>query len=190
LAILVIFILAILWAAVLLPPILRSRSNSGSPSGVGDFMARLGSFGRSQQGNQGLPPLQPIMGPIGGNGPVGPSGPVGPGGPVRVPGGMTSAQRRRRDVLVGLLVAAGVTFLMAIVANSIIFWTLHLVVDALLGGFVFLLVQHKRRRSERQTKVRPIHPPVRGVPAPALSQAHIEPPHEAQVLVLRKTASY
>jgi hypothetical protein len=185
LAILVILILAILWAAVLLPPILRSRSQSGSPSGVADFMSRLGAFGRSQQADPGLPPLQPMMGPVNGNGGI-----PGPTGPVRVPGGMTPAQRRRRDVLVGLLAGAGVTFLMALFANSIVFWGVHLVVDALLGGYVLLLLQHKSRRVERREKVRPIHPPMRGVPMPAFSEAHVDPPREAQVLVLRKTASY
>jgi len=40
LAILVILLLVVLWAAVLVPPILRSR-NQSSFGGVGDFMARL-----------------------------------------------------------------------------------------------------------------------------------------------------
>jgi len=184
LAILVILILAILWAAVLLPPILRSRSQSSGPTGIGDFMARLGSFGRTQQADAGLAPLNPVMGPVNGNGV---SNPVGP---VRVPGGMSAAQRRRRDVLVAFLAGAGITFLMALFAGSVVFWLLHLLTDALLGGYLFLLIQHKNRKVERRTKVRPIHPPVRSVAMPAYSEAHVEPPSEAQVLVLRKTGSY
>lgn len=198
-AILVILILAILWAAVLIPPILRSRHSSGSPSGVGDFMARLGAFGRSQHAVHDLPPLDPIMGPVGspytGNGFMPnshgtvPNGNGGvPSGPVRV-GAMSPAQRRRRDILVGLLAAAAVTFLMALFAGSVIFWALHLVVDGLLGGYIFLLLRHKQHRAERQVKVRPIHPPMRGVAVPAYSEVHVEQPRDAQILVLRKTGS-
>jgi hypothetical protein len=194
LAILVILILGVLWAAVLLPPILRSRSESGRPTGVGDFMSRLGAIGRGESSAHGLPPLQPIMGPVGG--PVGSPYTNGNGngqagmGPVRVPGGMTPAQRRRRDVLVGLLAAAGVTFMMAFFAGSVMFWVLHLLADGLLGGYIFLLLQMKARRSEQQTKVRPIHPPMHSVPMPAYSEAHVDAPRDAQVLVLRKAGSY
>jgi hypothetical protein len=200
LAILVILILAILWAAVLLPPILRSRNESGAPSGVGDFMSRLGSFGRSQQGDQGLPALTPIMGPVNGgfngngNGNGNGHGPVAngagaPTGAVRVPGGMTPQQRRRRDVFVGLLALAGVTFFMALFARSIPFWILHLIADGLLGGYVYMLVQMKHRSSERRTKVHAIHPPM-GPAVPVFSEAHVDAPRDAQVLVLRKTGSY
>lgn len=206
LAVLVILILAILWAAVLLPPILRSRSESGSPTGIGDFMSRLGSFGRSQQTDQGLPPLTPIMGPVNGgfngngngngnfptngNGNGNGHGAAAPLGAVRVPGGMTPQQRRRRDVFVGLLALAGVTFLMALFSRSMVFWVLHLVADGLLGGYVYMLVQLKHRSSERRTKVHALHPPVVGAPVPVFSEAHVDPPRDAQVLVLRKTGSY
>ena len=43
-AILVILVLGALWAAVLLPPILRSRNSSGM-GGVSDFMDGLRSLG-------------------------------------------------------------------------------------------------------------------------------------------------
>ena len=65
-AILVILVLVILWGAVLLPPILRSRADSGAPSGIADFVGKLRSgLGHGHRNDAGLPPLQPIMGPVG-----------------------------------------------------------------------------------------------------------------------------
>jgi hypothetical protein len=190
-AILVILVLLALWAAVLIPPILRSRAESGSaPGGIGDFVGRLRTgLGHGHRHDAALPPLQPIMGPVGGPGPS--------MGPVRAPGGMTPAQRRRRDVLVVLLAAAGLTFLMALVGGSLVFWALQLITDALLGAYVYLLLQHKAKRQQQRPVARPLAPvpvpsnvhhldPTRRRPAPVPS--HVEAPREATVLALRRTA--
>jgi hypothetical protein len=111
---------------------------------------------------------------------------------------MTPAQRRRRDVLVGLLAAVGLTFLMAVVAQSMVFWVLHLMADGLLGGYVYLLLQFKARAQEQRTKVRPIGaaaPNVRDLSAARRAHAgyvpsHVDAPRGATVLALRRTASY
>lgn len=193
-AILVILVLVALWAAVLLPPILRSRAESGAaPGGIGDFVGRLrAGLGHGHRHDAGLPPLQPIMGPVGGPGPS--------MGPMRAPGAMSPAQRRRRDVLVVLLAAAGLTFLMALVASSLAFWVLQLLADALLGAYVYLLLQHKaKRQAQRRQVARPVTPlpvpsnvhhldPSRRRPVAAPS--HVEAPREATVLALRRTASW
>ena len=147
-AILVILVLAGLWAAVLLPPILRSRSESGMPGGIGDFVGKLRSglgHGHASDGN--LPALQPIMGPIGGPAPAMPGAPAGPVRPS-AQGQMSPTQRRRRDILVGLIAAAGLTFLLAMVAGPM-FWLVHLAVDAALGGYIYLLLQFKARNQAR-----------------------------------------
>jgi hypothetical protein len=191
-AILVILVLLVLWGAVLIPPILRSRAASGAaPGGIGDFVGRLRSgLGHGRQHDAGLPPLQPIMGPVGGPGPS--------MGPVRTPGGMSPAQRRRRDVLVGLLAAVGVSFFMALLGGSIVFWVLQLFVDAVLGAYVFLLLQHKAKRQQQRSQGRPAHTPV---PIPsnvhhldqrraAFAPSHVEAPRGATVLALRRTASW
>jgi hypothetical protein len=199
LAILVILVLGILWAAVLIPPILRARTEgAASTAGVGDFLGRL----RSGLGHGSLRDsagYQPIMGPIQ------PMDPIGQGvgmGPVQIPGGMSPVQRRRRDILVGLLAAVGVTFFMALMGASVIFWMLHLVVDLALGGYVVVLLQIKSRNAERRAKVRPIAPPAYG-PVGASNvtpfvrrgqavneRARVEVPREATVLALRRTASW
>jgi hypothetical protein len=196
-AILVIVVLLGLWAAVLIPPILRSRAASGAaPGGIGDFVDRLRTGlgqGHNKQG-PGMPALQPILGPVGGPGPS--------MGPVRAPGGMTPAQRRRRDVLVVLLGAVGLTFLMAIMASSVVFWALQLLTDVLLGLYVYLLLQHKAKvQARRATVARPVTPvpvpsnvhhldPTRRRTAPVPAPSHVEAPREATVLALRRTASW
>jgi hypothetical protein len=193
-AILVILVLLGLWAAVLLPPILRSRAAAGAtPGGIGEFVDRLRSgLGHGHRHDAGLPPLQPIMGPVGAPG-------APPMGPVRTPGGMTPAQRRRRDVLVVLLAGAGLTFLMAFMAGSPIFWVLQLGADAALGGYVFLLRQHKMKRAQQRPVARPVAPVA--VPSnvhqldparrrPLVVPSHVDAPREATVLALRRTASW
>jgi hypothetical protein len=115
---------------------------------------------------------------------------------------MSPAQRRRRDVLIGLLAAAGLTFLMAVMAGSIVFWVLQLLTDVLLGGYVFLLRQHKaKRQPQRRPAARPMTPlPVpsnvhhldttRRRPAVTVAPSHVDAPREATVLALRRTASW
>jgi len=181
LAILVILLLVVLWAAVLVPPILRSRSQS-TLGGVGDFMARLGSIGRhesrrsaprgmlgSSAGLLGPRPVEPIAPPV---------------QHMRIPGAMTPTQKRRRDVLVVLLGGVGFTFLLAVVGHNMMLWGLQLLADALLAAYIFLLLQFKARAQDRRTKISYIERPR---PAMAPVRADMTDP---SVLVLRRTASY
>jgi len=100
-AVVVILVLAVLWAAVLLPPILRARAEgggSGVSGGIAEVMSTFSSLTARLRGDDpDLPPVSPQFGPV---------GQINGVGPARKPGGMTPAQRRRRDVLVGLLCAA------------------------------------------------------------------------------------
>jgi len=193
-AILVILVLAVLWAAVLLPPILRSRNESGaSPGGIGDFVGKLREgLGQGRQSDSSLPP---IMGPIGGPMPSMPVGPVRSSGG----GGMSPTQRRRRDILIGLMAGAGLTFVMAFLAGSMLFWVLNLLADALLGGYIYLLLQYKARRQMVGQSTRPVGQPlhmptnVHSIDAVRTTQpmpSHVEAPREATVLALRRTASW
>ena len=169
-AILVILVLAILWAAVLVPPILRSRAEGGTTGGVSDFFGRLrDGLGGGRGHGDALPALQPIIGPMGN--PVGPvTNGAAPLGPVRVPGAMSPAQRRRRDVLVGLLGLAALMFLMAAFSGSMIFWVLHLLADVALGVYVYMLLQIKSRNTASKPRQQPIIP-AEAVP-PVLPNVH------------------
>jgi hypothetical protein len=186
-AIVVILVLGILWAAVLLPPILRSRAEgggSGVSGGVGEVMGMFTSAlgrARGNGGDQDLPAMQPLMGPV---------GPVAAVGAMRSPGGMSQAQKRRRDVLIGLLVAVGITLVMALFSGaSIMFVVLNLLADACLGVYVYLLLQMKSRQRGRQTQARPLEPTgrhLRSIPGMAAEPASGREP----ALLLRRTASY
>ncbi len=190
-AILVILVLVILWGAVLLPPILRSRAESGAPSGIGDFVGKLRTgLGHGRSHDAGLPPLQPIMGPVGGPDPA--------MAPMRAPGTMTPVQKRRRDVLIGLVAAVGVTFLMAFMAGSIIFWGLWVVSLLALGGYVYMLLQLKAKAQQRRHQARPASPaPPVPVAVPSnvhhldpmrrREPSHVEAPRGATVLALRRS---
>lgn len=150
-AILVILVLVVLWAAVLVPPILRSR-NSGGHHGVSDFMDSLRSLGHrghhhSRSAMVGGPVLHgPVSGPP--PGARGPRTPIAPPMAYRpMPGGISPMQRRRRNVLMVLGGAVGVTFLLALAMRSAFAYLLLLVAIAALGGYCYLLVQIKNRGS-------------------------------------------
>ena len=207
-AILVILVLAIMWAAVLLPPILRSRAEGASSvGGVSDFFSRLREgLGRGRLADPTLPPLQPLMGPMSsgaiGGVPVN-DAPMTPIGPVRVPGAMTPAQRRRRDVLVLLLGFAGIMFLMAIMSGSTIVWILQLLADLMIVAYVYLLLQLKARNAAirpQQQPQRPLVAPV--IPSlpnvhdltarrfpPAMTTGSVDAHRGAKVLALRRSAT-
>jgi hypothetical protein len=182
LAILVILVLGALWAAVLVPPILRARGNA-TIGGVGDFMARLGSIGRhesrrstprgmlgSSAGLLGPRPVEPIAPPV---------------RHMHIPGAMTPAQKRRRDVLVVLLCGVGFTFLLAFVGHNVALWFLQLIADVLLVAYVLLLLQFKNRAHAHRTKVAYIDRP-----RPVMAPIRTDVTDPSSILVLRRSASY
>lgn len=70
------------------------------------------------------------------------------------------ARQRRRNVL-GALAGIAVLTLAAGVLVSPLFFVVHLLADAALGGFVWLLIEHRNRTYERRTRVE-----LRGMPEP------------------------
>jgi hypothetical protein len=120
----VLVVLAAIWAAVLLPPYLQKRRAFQPHASIGDFRNQLAVLQRTGD------PYAPA--------------------PLRAPSGRTmgrtDAQRRRRDVLATLTAAAGLTFLLALVAGGSV-WLLHLTVDAALLGYVALLMQVQQQRN-------------------------------------------
>lgn len=63
-----------------------------------------------------------------------------------------AARKRRRDVLYTLLAASALTLLMGLVLGTPAL-LLHLLVDAALGGYVYLLITMQRSKAERDIKV-------------------------------------
>jgi hypothetical protein len=147
LAIPVLLILAVLWAAVLIPPLFKARTERRHGDSIGDFTYKLGVIGRT--GGFSAPrPASPA--------PMSIAGTTGAPRPRLgvAPAGMTTAQRRRRDILVGLLGAVVVTLGAALLAGSTMMWVVQLVVDALLLTYVVLLVRMRTLATEQRAKVR------------------------------------
>ncbi len=129
-AIPVLLILAVLWAAVLVPPVLRSRSESRR-GGVGDLHSRLGALNhrrspaRSMGARGGRPPLRsvpPVQAPRSrATGRTARRPRPVPGAAAALPSGaMTPAQKRRRNVLVVLVAAVVVSLGLAVLVNPML----------------------------------------------------------------------
>jgi hypothetical protein len=97
------------------------------------------------------------------------SGPIGPMGPMGSPRssqmgmgrGISSAQARvrRRNVLVALASASVLSLLAVVAFGGTTLILLHLVIDALLLGFVLALVQYQREVEYQRTLQRPVYAP-------------------------------
>ena len=153
-AIPVLLILAVLWAAVLVPPVLRSRTESRR-GGIGDLHSRLGSLthrpaGPGSTGSRGsrvpLRPVPPLMVPTRSRGAGGRSAPgqrALPGAGALSSQAMTPAQKRRRNVLVILIGGAILSLGLAVLVSPML-WIAHGVADVLLAVYLYLLVLHRR----------------------------------------------
>jgi hypothetical protein len=124
LAILVLLVLAALWAAVLIPPVVRARNGRAAGGPAAGSTYRLDVI---------RPPTRP----------GGARRPGMPGFGSTSAGGMSPSQKRRRDILVGLGGAAVALFLLAVVTGVAAQWVLQLLADVLLVGYILLLVQIK-----------------------------------------------
>lgn len=148
-AIPVLLILAALWAAVLVPPLLRARAERSTP--VGDFSSRLNVLGRTVPRSRIARPVTLTSHRYA-------------VGLARVPGRMSPTQRRRRDVLIvlGTLVAA--TAIYAVFVRSTVAIGSFVLALGLLGAYVAVLVRIRRERErkvrhiERAAKVRYLQP--------------------------------
>lgn len=141
-AIPVLLILAVLWAAVLVPPVVRSRSESRR-GGVGDYTSRLGALmdrrgvTRSTTRNGGRPtPAVPQSTTASSRARTA----------ARSRRTRASAQRRRRNVLVVLIGTAVVTLGLALLITPLL-WVPQVVADALLAVYLSLLFHVKRHGS-------------------------------------------
>ncbi|MEY2433610.1 MAG: hypothetical protein QOC92_3335 [Acidimicrobiaceae bacterium] len=136
----VLFILAVIWAAVLLPPYLQNRSESRPADSISSFQRQLSVLERRSV----------IVNPA-----LQRSAPAGHRQAVSAALRLSrnEAKKRRRDVLFTLAGAAGLTFLMALMLGGSV-WGLQLICDVLLAAYVVLLAQTQQRVVERDDKVR------------------------------------
>lgn len=197
--IVVVLILAGIWAAVLIPPILRARAESSPADSIGDFRRQLRVLQRTgpprgvspEVLNSGVyveavepVPLRSVRGPGTGahEDTISRLSRHQPGRsraapPTRSAHGSppSSAQRartirRRRDVMFTLLMGMGTTFVLAMVVSSSALWMLHALMDALFLGFVAMLVRMRSVAAEKEMKLRILPQPAgRPQPAPVLA---------------------
>ncbi len=181
----VVVILAAMWVLVLVPPLLRSRSEGRPSTSVGSFRHQLATLSRTGPGSRAarrslsrsvVPmhvPGRPapgvdgrqVRGPVSpyyddheyddlaghGYAPSAPRSRVGRPVPMgySVRSGRAEVRRRRQNVLFALLAAAVVTALGAFGLGIRALIAVHLLVDALLVFYVYLLVQLRRAEEQR-----------------------------------------
>jgi Flp pilus assembly protein TadB len=177
LTIAVILVLAVLWIAVLVPPILRARGQQSRSDSVGDFHHKLSSLGHAN-GHRARPSRVSSTRPI--------FVPRGAG-----PATMSATQKRRRDVLFVLLAVVAATFLLAVVTRSMPFIALQILADVVLVGYVYLLIQYKNRTQEQRSKVRYLGAAYRE-PTPYLNARYVPASREQngpRLVPLRQTVS-
>ena len=162
----VLIVLAAVWAAFLLPPILRARAEHRPSGSITDFRRQLHVLARSTPAG-GIAP-QAIPGRV---------VPIRPlGGPTHVPlhtaaaplrlGRSRQTVKRRRDIFVGLLVAMAGSLVLGALPPLRILWSIHLLLDLLFVAYVGALVYLRNLAAEREMKVRFL--PTASAPEPAL----------------------
>lgn len=177
----VLVILAIVWAVFLLPQLFRARAERSSDS-IGNFRHQLSVLERTTPAaSRSVTQLRPVSGPrpsVTGSGPargrhVAPERRQAAPAPRPVaprPGGNASGRalvrKRRRDVFCGLLVAMGATLVLSLIPSLRMMLLLHVVVDLLFAGYIALLIRARNVAAERELKVRFL--PGMVTPQPAL----------------------
>jgi hypothetical protein len=156
---LVLFILAVIWAAVLLPPYLQNRSASRPADSISSFQRQLSVLERrAGTSTAGPVPSRSSAAAVPARGSL--------VGPVRM--SRAGARKRRRDVLFTLMAAAVLTFPLAVIMGGPV-WGLQLLCDLMLVGFVVLLIQSQQRMADRETKVSYLPGRQARAPEPALA---------------------
>jgi hypothetical protein len=163
----VLFILAVLWAVVLVPPLLRSRGQR-TPDSIVDFNYKLDVLGQTN-GHLDLENVSAAGVPVAHV----PTRPLGPA--VRASAAQRSA-RRRRDLVRVLMASITVTLLLAAATQSIAAWGLQILVDVLGLAYLGLWAWLRSAQFERSQTVR--YMPERRMPE-----------RRAPELALRRSAS-
>ena len=137
----VLLILASVWAVFLVPQVLRARAEKAPADSIGAFRNQLSVLERATPVTR-TRPVRPVDR-------IPSYAPTGYGRPAS---SRELARRRRRDVLVGLLGAMGVTLLLGLVVPVLLM--VHLLLDVLFVAYCALLVRARNVAVEREMKVR------------------------------------
>ena len=134
-------LLAVVWAAFLVPQILRRHREGRPGSSVVSFRQQLSTLERATPGHS----LR-----------LSTTGPV----PIvrSVPPASRTQVRRRRDVLLALAGATAFTFLLVLASPGTVTTLAFMATGSALGAYVWALVQIRKRTAERTVKVRVLAP--------------------------------
>ena len=149
----VLLLLAVIWAAVLIPPMVRARAESRPSGSITDFRRQLRVLARTT-------PTSSYSASLSYAAPVAVRRPA--------PRRRTTSVKRRRDILVGLLVAMAGSLLFGVLPPLRVLWLVHVVLDVLFVAYVALLVYMRNLAAERDMKVRFLPTAAPRSPEPAL----------------------
>lgn len=144
----VLLILAVLWAVVLVPPVLRAKRTERTGDSIGDFSYRLDVLSRTNGAGPRVRHRAPVV----------TSGRSAPRPFAPLPASQRAA-KRRRDVLTVLVAGAAITFLAAHSLRIAAFWSLQLLFDVALVAYLGLWAWVRSAQAERSAKLRYLPPP-------------------------------
>lgn len=164
----VLLILAVIWAAVLIPPLLRARAEGRPADSIGNFKHQLHVLERAAPGV--VTPAHSLRVPAPPAAPETSPSRVAPVSRLTRPQGREAARRartlkRRRDTLVVLLVAMAGSLGLALFPQFRLLWVVHAVFDAMFVAYVALLVRIRNIAAERDMKLRFLPRPAQPEPA-------------------------
>jgi hypothetical protein len=161
---LVLLVLAIVWAIVLLPPALRARAEGRPADSILHFRTQLTTLQktgpRRGRHSSALPSTSAAA--------------TLQAREIARSSGPSRVQKRRRDILVGLMAAMGISLVLGAIPALRILLLVHVLADALFVGYVALLVRMRNVVAEREMK---------------LSFLPGSAPHVEPALLLRRTAN-
>jgi len=143
--------LAIVWAAFLVPPIMRRRHEGRPASSVHNFRRQLSTLERATPGTM----LSPTRAPMATRSAPG----VGPRPAQRaVRTGSSAVIKRRRDVFNVLLGATAISFMVFVLFAGLLTFLLLAATAGALGAYCYVLVQIRMRAEDAAAKVRVLRP--------------------------------
>ena len=146
----VLLVLAGIWVAVIAVPLVRARTEGKLGDSIGSFRRHLTVLERAAPLT--VVPANRLRLPHSGT--IGPYRPVATHGRVSAGRGRRQqAQKRRRDVLLGLVVAMAGSAVLAMIPGLSMMWMVNVVVDLMFVGYVALLVRMRNVAAEREMKL-------------------------------------
>jgi nitrate reductase NapE component len=167
--VLVLVILALIWAAVLLPPYLQNRRETRPGDSIATFRTQLSVLERTTPGGRSGSLARLDVGRYDAPRYVPPAARRRSVTPSQAAMRRAEVRRRRRDVFLTLLGAVAVTLVLAVALGGTTVWMVQLVVDVAFAGYVLMLVSIQQQAMQAEEKVRYIRPaPRRTSPEPQL----------------------